>query len=68
MSLLAGKIGIVFGVANKRSIAWAIAQAWQNALQQLSVTASRLKDEELEAALLAGLRCVVRAFEAKVWQ
>jgi enoyl-[acyl-carrier protein] reductase I len=28
MSLLAGKTGIVFGVANKRSIAWAIAQAW----------------------------------------
>ena len=31
MSLLAGKIGIVFGVANKRSIAWAIAQAWHKA-------------------------------------
>ena len=31
MSLLAGKLGIVFGVANKRSIAWAIAQAWANA-------------------------------------
>ena len=26
MSSLAGKLGIVFGVANKRSIAWAIAQ------------------------------------------
>src|SRR6267154_711567 len=25
---LDGKIGVVFGVANKRSIAWAIAQAW----------------------------------------
>jgi enoyl-[acyl-carrier protein] reductase I len=25
---LEGKIGVVFGVANKRSIAWAIAQAW----------------------------------------
>lgn len=25
---LAGKIGVVFGVANKRSIAWAIAKAW----------------------------------------
>jgi len=24
---LEGKIGVVFGVANKRSIAWAIAQA-----------------------------------------
>jgi len=28
---LAGKIGVVFGVANKRSIAWAIAKAWANA-------------------------------------
>jgi enoyl-[acyl-carrier protein] reductase I len=26
--ILAGKTGLVFGVANKRSIAWAIAQAW----------------------------------------
>ena len=26
--MLAGKTGIVFGVANKRSIAWAIAKAW----------------------------------------
>ena len=28
---LAGKTAIVFGVANKRSIAWAIAQAWAKA-------------------------------------
>lgn len=28
---LAGKVGLVFGVANKRSIAWAIAQAWAEA-------------------------------------
>jgi len=26
--LLEGKVGVVFGVANKRSIAWAIAKAW----------------------------------------
>src|SRR5258708_22824182 len=26
--VLAGKNGLVFGVANKRSIAWAIAKAW----------------------------------------
>src|SRR5260370_4587926 len=26
--VLAGKVGLVFGVANKRSIAWAIAKAW----------------------------------------
>jgi enoyl-[acyl-carrier protein] reductase I len=29
--ILAGKTGLVFGVANKRSIAWAIAQAWHEA-------------------------------------
>jgi len=28
---LAGKTGVIFGVANKRSIAWAIAQAWHQA-------------------------------------
>ena len=28
---LAGKVGVVFGVANKRSIAWAIAKAWKQA-------------------------------------
>jgi len=26
--ILSGRVGVVFGVANKRSIAWAIAQAW----------------------------------------
>jgi enoyl-[acyl-carrier protein] reductase I len=26
--VLAGRVGVVFGVANKRSIAWAIAKAW----------------------------------------
>jgi len=29
--ILAGKTGVVFGVANKRSIAWAIAKAWAQA-------------------------------------
>ena len=29
--VLAGKTGLIFGVANKRSIAWAIAKAWQEA-------------------------------------
>lgn len=28
---LEGKVGVVFGVANKRSIAWAIARAWRQA-------------------------------------
>jgi enoyl-[acyl-carrier protein] reductase I len=51
MSLLAGKTGVVFGVANKRSIAWAVAQAWHEAGAQLAFTyqGERLKDnvEEL---------------------
>ena len=54
MSLLAGKLGIVFGVANKRSIAWAIAQAWHNAGARLGFTyqGERLKEnvEELAGA------------------
>src|SRR5437763_12625607 len=52
--LLAGKLGIVFGVANKRSIAWAIAQAWHKAGAKLAFTyqGERLKDnvEELAGA------------------
>ena len=54
MSLLAGKTGIVFGVANKRSIAWAIAQAWAREGARLAFTyqGERLKDnvEELAGA------------------
>lgn len=52
MSMLAGKIGIVFGVANKRSIAWAIAQAWHKAGAQLAFTyqGERLKDNVEELA------------------
>jgi len=54
MSLLAGKTGIVFGVANKRSIAWAIAQAWAAEGARLAFTyqGQRLKEnvEELAAA------------------
>lgn len=51
MSILAGKIGLVAGVANKRSIAWAIAQAWHKAGATLAFTyqGERLKEnvEEL---------------------
>jgi len=54
MSLLDGKIGLVFGVANKRSIAWAIAQAWRQAGATLAFTyqGDRLKAnvEELIAS------------------
>src|SRR6266481_5894617 len=54
MSALAGKLGIVFGVANKRSIAWAIAQAWHREGARLAFTyqGERLKEnvEELAGA------------------
>ena len=47
MGMLDGKIGVVFGVANKRSIAWAIAQAWHEAGATLAFTyqGDRLKDK-----------------------
>ncbi len=52
--MLAGKTGIVFGVANKRSIAWAIAQAWAKEGVKLAFTyqGERLKEnvEELVSA------------------
>jgi enoyl-[acyl-carrier protein] reductase I len=38
MSSLSGKFGLIVGVANKRSIAWAIAQAAQAAGARLAVT------------------------------
>jgi enoyl-[acyl-carrier protein] reductase I len=52
MSLLEGKLGIVFGVANKRSIAWAIAQAWASAGARLafSYQGQRLKENVEELA------------------
>jgi enoyl-[acyl-carrier protein] reductase I len=53
MALLEGKTGIVFGVANKRSIAWAIAQALSREGMKLAFTyqGERLKDG---VAALAG--------------
>ena len=52
MSLLTGKTGVVFGVANKRSIAWAIAQAWAREGAKLAFTyqGERLKDNVEELA------------------
>ena len=54
MSLLAGKLGLVFGVANKRSIAWSIAQAWAREGARLAFTyqGERVKEnvEELAGA------------------
>jgi enoyl-[acyl-carrier protein] reductase I len=55
MALLDGKTGIVFGVANKRSIAWAIAQALSREGMKLAFTyqGERLKDNV--AALTAAI-------------
>jgi len=52
MSLLAGKTGIVFGVANKRSIAWTIAQAWAREGARLAFTyqGERVKENVEELA------------------
>ncbi|MCX7723122.1 MAG: enoyl-ACP reductase [Verrucomicrobiae bacterium] len=55
MITLSGKIGIVFGVANQRSIAWAIARAWAQAGARLAFTYQnerlRPEVEELVATL-----------------
>ncbi len=44
---LEGKVAVVFGVANRRSIAWAIAQAWKDAGATLifNYQGERLKDK-----------------------
>src|SRR6266850_674241 len=61
MSLLAGKLGIVFGVANKRSIAWAIAQAWHKAGANLAFTyqGERLKENVEELAGTFGAETLI---------
>ena len=50
--VLTGKIGLVFGVANKRSIAWAIAKAWAAAGARLifNYQGERLKENVEELA------------------
>jgi enoyl-[acyl-carrier protein] reductase I len=50
--VLEGKVGVVFGVANKRSIAWAIAQAWAAAGARLifNYQGERLKENVEELA------------------
>jgi enoyl-[acyl-carrier protein] reductase I len=61
MSILAGKIGIVFGVANKRSIAWAIAQAWKQAGATLAFTyqGERLRENVEELAATFGAETLI---------
>src|SRR5262245_64968434 len=48
--VLEGKVGLVFGVANKRSIAWAIARAWAAAGARLifNYQGERLKENVAE--------------------
>ena len=52
MPLLEGKFGVVFGVANQRSIAWAIAQAWAREGAKLAFTyqGERVKENVAELA------------------
>ena len=54
--LLEGKIGVVFGVANRRSIAWAIAQAWadQGAKLIFNYQGERVKENVEELATTFG--------------
>jgi len=61
MSLLAGKLGIVFGVANKRSIAWAIAQAWSKAGARLAFTyqGERIRENVEELASTFGADTII---------
>ena len=48
--ILSGMTGVVFGVAHKRSIAWAIAKAWHNAGAKLifNYQGERLKENVQE--------------------
>jgi len=52
MPLLEEKFGVVFGVANQRSIAWAIAQAWAREGAKLAFTyqGERVKENVAELA------------------
>jgi enoyl-[acyl-carrier protein] reductase I len=70
MGILDGKYGVVFGVANKRSIAWAIAQTWAKEGAKLAFTyqGERLKEnvEELVETFGADvplIKCDVTADE-----
>jgi enoyl-[acyl-carrier protein] reductase I len=55
MSDLSGKTGLIVGIANKRSIAWAIAQAAQAAGARLAVTYQGERLEENVRELAQGL-------------
>jgi enoyl-[acyl-carrier protein] reductase I len=59
MPLLEGKTGIVFGVANKRSIAWAIAQALSAEGMRLAFTYQGERLKESVEALTASMNDAV---------
>ena len=52
---LAGRVAVVFGVANKRSIAWAIAQGLHAAGAQLAITYQNERLEQEAADLVTSL-------------
>jgi len=52
---LQGRTAVVFGVANKRSIAWAIAQQMQQAGAQLAITYQNERLKQEAADLIADL-------------
>ena len=58
---LKGKVGLVFGVANKRSIAWGIAKAWSDAGAKLifNYQGDRLKENVEELAATFGAQTPV---------
>ncbi|MCL1885994.1 MAG: enoyl-ACP reductase [Dehalococcoidia bacterium] len=55
MALLEGKIGLICGVANRHSIAWAVAQAWRDAGAALVFTYQDERHCRNVQELLAGL-------------
>ncbi|MGA3285068.1 MAG: enoyl-ACP reductase [Verrucomicrobiota bacterium] len=61
MPLLEGKYGVVFGVANQRSIAWAIAQAWAREGAKLAFTyqGERIKESVAELAGTFGVDTLI---------
>ena len=61
MGILEGKSGVVFGVANKRSIAWAVAKAWHEAGASLAFTyqGERLKENVQELAETFGSNTLI---------
>jgi enoyl-[acyl-carrier protein] reductase I len=62
---LQGRTAVVFGVANKRSIAWAIAQQMQQAGAQLAITYQNERLKQEAADLIADLH-YAQAFQCDV--